>query len=172
MYNPNYVVVVIHYYIQKQRYTLGRGLVMVQQMRMRNRIYGKTEPQREGDCIDYETAWYLLRLSGGEFFPDGHAVPYKNHSGLKPIWVKLGEGTSWAQAISFGSSREETERAAEDFGATKVVWMDKKHKTASRVSSLKSKSKKKTGGGKRPPEVVEKIRQANLAMWRQIRGEE
>jgi hypothetical protein len=72
---------------------------------------------------NYETVWYCLRRAGGEVFPDGVVAPAKTRNARKPIWINLGGGT-WRNAISFGSNRYELERAALDFGAKDIVWLE------------------------------------------------
>ncbi len=108
--------------------------------RGRNRFFTRPELKLEGTGRDYTAIWYVLRLCGEDKFPDGRKVPLTNWSCIKPLWIKLGEGESWAKAITFGSSREEMEQAAEDFEATGIVWLDKKNKTASRKKSLNNRS--------------------------------
>jgi len=75
---------------------------------------------------DYETTWYCLRLSGKDTFPDGRQVPVGKWKTLKPIWIKLGEGLSWAQAITFGPALGQLYDAAGSFGAHRIVWLEKK----------------------------------------------
>ena len=45
---------------------------------------------------------------------------------LKPIWIRLGEGLSWANAITFGPALEQLYDAADSFGAKEIVWLEKK----------------------------------------------
>lgn len=82
-----------------------------------------------GDGVDYETVWYCLRRGSKEHFPDGlpaRRTKQRQGSTCKPIWIKLGEGDSWKDAITFGPAILEMERAAEDFGAIKIVWLEEK----------------------------------------------
>lgn len=72
---------------------------------------------------DYESTWYCLRRSSGEKFPDGTPAPPKSRNNRRPIWILLGGG-SWCNAISFGCNRFEVEKAARDFGAKEVVWLE------------------------------------------------
>ena len=72
---------------------------------------------------DYSTTWYCLRRSSGEAFPDGVVAPPKTRNARRPIWILLGGG-SWGNAITFGCNRFEVEKAAEDFGAKEVVWLE------------------------------------------------
>ena len=75
---------------------------------------------------NYETVWYCLRRTGGEKFPDGDPAPAKARNARKPIWINLGGG-AWRNAISFGSNRYELERAALDFGAKDVIFLEPEH---------------------------------------------
>jgi hypothetical protein len=73
--------------------------------------------------FDYETTWYCLRRSSGELFPDGAVAPPKTRNARRPIWILLGGG-SWNNAITFGCNRYEVEKAARDFKAKEVVWLE------------------------------------------------
>ncbi len=73
--------------------------------------------------MNYETTWYCLRRSCGEAFPDGVIAPPKTRNSKKPIWCLLGGG-SWNNAITFGCNQYEVEKAAKDFGAKDVVWLE------------------------------------------------
>lgn len=73
--------------------------------------------------MNYETTWYCLRRSFGEAFPDGVLAPPKTRNSRKPIWILLGSG-SWNNAITFGCNQYEVEKAAEDFGAKGIVWLE------------------------------------------------
>lgn len=77
---------------------------------------------------DYETTWYCKRLSGSDIFPDGRLVPVAKWKKLKPIWIKLGGGPSWANAITFGPVLERFYEAAESFGAKEIVWLEEREK--------------------------------------------
>ncbi len=81
---------------------------------------------------DYETTWYCKRLSGKDTFPDGRQVPVGKWKTLKPIWIKLGEGLSWANAITFGPALGQLYDAAGSFGAHRIVWFDKKNRKPNR----------------------------------------
>jgi len=76
--------------------------------------------------INYEVVWYVMRRGNGDLFPDGRVVPKGRWSTWKPIWIKLGEGDSWAEAITFGPSIDELENAADDFGAKQIVWLSRR----------------------------------------------
>ena len=101
--------------------------------------------KREGTGVDYEQVWYCLRLCAAETFPDGRPVPPQRWKSFKPIWIKLGEGVSWAKAITFGPTKQVTEEAAEDFGAERIVWLDKKNPNTFSETSQDSRSDKKRG---------------------------
>jgi len=84
---------------------------------------------------DYTVNWYCIQRGDGECFPDGRVVPNLKRSALarsprKLVWVKLGEGKSWQQAITFGPTVSTTEEAANDFGAAKLVWLEPIQKNA------------------------------------------
>ena len=84
---------------------------------------------------DYTVNWYCIQRADGECFPDGRPVPNLKRSAFarsprKLVWVKLGDGKSWHQAITFGPTVSTTEEAAEDFGAAKVVWLEPVQKNA------------------------------------------
>jgi len=94
---------------------------------MRNRLMTKGKaPSAKGKGQDYETTWYCKRLSGNDTFPDGRKVPVCKWKTLKPIWIKLGKGLSWANAITFGPAVEQLHDAADSFGAKEIVWLEKK----------------------------------------------
>jgi hypothetical protein len=101
--------------------------------------------RRESDSPDYNTVWYCLRLGSTDTFPDGRSVPVQRYKTSKPIWIKLGEGISWAAAITFGPTRSVMEEAAEDFGAEQIVWVDEKNKTDFPEKSQDTRSNKKRG---------------------------
>lgn len=78
---------------------------------------------------DYAVNWYCILRGDGEFFPDGLPTPHLSRSAFrrsprKLIWIKLGEGKSWHNAITFGPTVSTTVEAAEDFGATDLVWFE------------------------------------------------
>ena len=87
--------------------------------------------KREGNSQDYETIWYCIRLGSEDTFPDGNPVPAQRWKTLKPIWIRLGEGVSWAKAITFGPAKGVLEDAANKFGAKQIVWLDRKNRTVS-----------------------------------------
>lgn len=79
--------------------------------------------------INYAVTWYCIQRSNGDYFPDGLKVPLLRGSAFtrspkKLIWILLGKGTSWYDAITFGPAVRELELAASDFGATKIVWLE------------------------------------------------
>ena len=99
-------------------------------IRVRRSISGRKVPETTGTSRDYEQTWYCLRLGGRDKFPDGRPVPVQKWKTLKPIWIRIGKGASWAKAITFGPAKETMEEAAEDFGAKRIVWLNKKTKNA------------------------------------------
>ncbi len=116
-------------------------------MRSRRLLLGRKAPNVEGDIPDYEQIWYCVRLSSDDTFPDGREVPVKAgwNKSLPPIWVKLGEGISWAGAITFGAAKHVLEDAAKSFGAKRIVWLNKKNKTDFPENSQDTRSDKKRG---------------------------
>lgn len=98
-----------------------------------------------GNTHKYETIWYCLRLGAKDRFPDGHPVPAQKWKTLKPIWIRLGEGFSWAKAITFGPAKETMLEAAESFGAKGIVWLEPKNQTEVSENSQDTRSDKKRG---------------------------
>jgi len=76
--------------------------------------------------IDYRQTWYVLQRGSGQHFPDGRIVPakYPRRHWSTTIWIKLGEGDDWKDAITFGANYESLESAARDFGAKGIVWLE------------------------------------------------
>ena len=99
---------------------------------MRECLHHGKEPERQGTPRNYQAIWFCVRRAAKELFPDGLEVhSTMKWTRLKPIWIKLGEGTSWRDAITFGSSKEVVEDAAEAFGAEQVVWEEQKIRNVS-----------------------------------------
>lgn len=94
------------------------------------------DPASESAGRDYETTWYLIRLGASDKFPDGREVPAQKWKTLKPIWIKLGEGDSWAKAITFGPAKETMYEAAQDFGAEGIVWLEENDYLAGRGGKI------------------------------------
>ena len=107
---------------------------MVTMREVKNRLmYGRKTPSakhRRTAGQDYETTWFCKRLSGNDTFPDGRKVPVCKWKTLKPIWIKLGKGLSWANAITFGPALEQLYDAADSFGAKEIVWLEPKSRGA------------------------------------------
>ena len=106
-----------------------KGLIIVP-VRTRMMLKRKAPAGKQGGATDYETTWYCKRLSGNDTFPDGRKVPVAKWKTLKPIWIKLGGGVSWANAITFGPALEALHGAADSFGAKKIVWFEPKNRAA------------------------------------------
>lgn len=92
-------------------------------------VVRKTPNVNGGNTHKYETTWYCIRLGASDHFPDGQPVPAQKWKTLKPIWIRLGEGVSWAKAITFGPAKQTMLEAAEDFGAKRIVWLAQKNQT-------------------------------------------
>jgi len=110
-------------------------------------LIGKKAPNIEGDIPDYEQTWYCIPLSSDDTFPDGSEVPSRAgwSKSKPPYWIKLGEGVSWAGAITFGATKRVLVDAAKSFGAKRIVWLDRKNKTAVSEIFVNTRSEKKRG---------------------------
>lgn len=94
-------------------------------------IYGKKDTSSTPTGRDYAVTWYCIQRGHREIFPDGFPVPNTKRTAFarsprKLIWVKLGEGDSWKEAITFGPRFTATEQAAEDFCAKGIVWVEER----------------------------------------------
>jgi len=109
-------------------------------------LVAKKTVRRENAGRDYNRVWYCLRLGSTDTFPDGRLVPVQRYKTSKPIWIKIGEGISWAAAITFGPTKSVMEEAAEDFGAERIVWLDEKNRTDFSENSQNTQLEKEGGG--------------------------
>jgi len=109
-------------------------------------LVAKKTVKRESAGKNYNRVWYCLRLGSEDTFPDGLPVPPQRWKTNKPIWIKLGEGVSWAAAITFGPTKSVMEEAAEDFGAEQIVWLDRKNRTDFSENCQNTRLEKKGGG--------------------------
>ena len=109
-------------------------------------LVAKKTAKRESAGRDYNRVWYCLRLGSTDTFPDGRLVPVQRYKTSKPIWIKIGEGISWATAITFGPTKSIMEEAAEDFGAERIVWLDEKNRTDFSENCQNTQLEKKGGG--------------------------